>query len=88
MSPSDLRAVPNLKILLALPGAFTHVPNDTVTKYVARTQVLELTESAQRGLHLRRIRCSNHHSKANQQMEAVTALRRYVSERVALPIQA
>jgi hypothetical protein len=39
MSASDPRAAPNLKILLALPGASTHVPNDTLTEYVAGTWV-------------------------------------------------
>jgi hypothetical protein len=42
MSASDLRAVPNLKILLALPGASTHVLNDTFSANALATFVTRL----------------------------------------------
>jgi hypothetical protein len=43
MSASDLRAVPNLKILLALPGASTHVLNDTFSANASGTYLMRLS---------------------------------------------
>ena len=50
------------------------VPDCTVTKYVARTQAPELTERSPSRPHMPESRCLSHHSKANLQMEKVTAL--------------
>jgi hypothetical protein len=61
------------------------VPDCTVTKYVARTQAPELTEDLRDGRICPESRCLSYHSKANQQMEKVAALRSYARERVALP---